>query len=171
MSTQKLVTAIVAGVIVFAWGMISWMVLPWHKNTINSFKNEPVVVQGLKLSAPESGVYSYPAMDDKDHTKRPLIFMAISHKPAKNMAICMLIGLIIQTLGALVLTCIVSKANIQEFGGRLALIIKIVFFATIVCHLPYWHWWGIPSGYTLLAFLDLLIAWGIAGAWIAKRTT
>ena len=29
---------ILGGIIVFMWGMVSWMVLPWHTSTIVSFR-------------------------------------------------------------------------------------------------------------------------------------
>jgi len=167
---KNLITGIVAGVIVFAWGMASWMVLPFHANSMDKLNAEPVVVAAIKQAAPASGMFHYPSMDasKEDMMKTPRILVATSYTE-KSFPLCMGIGLLIQILAALVLTCLVSKAKLENVGDRMKLIFKAVIFATIVCHLPNWLYWGFTPMYTLLAFVDLLVAWTIAGFWIAKR--
>jgi len=170
MSSKKLITGVVAGVIVFAWGMTSWMVLPWHAGTMDKLRLEPVAVQAIKQAAPESGMYAYPSMDapKEDMAKVPHFLISISYAK-KNMPICMSIALLIQILGGLVLVCLIDKAKLENFGDRMKLICKAVVFAAIVGHLPNWLYWGFTPAYTGLAIADLLIAWGIAGVWISKR--
>ena len=104
----------------------------------------------------------------EDMFKTPHILVAINYTK-KNMPICMSVALLIQILGGLVLTLLVSKSKLEKFSDRMMLIGIAVIFAGIVCHLPNWLYWGFTPAYTALAFADLLIAWGIAGIWISKR--
>jgi len=159
MNGKKLITGVVAGVIAFAWGMASWMVLPIHEPTLSKLKGEPVAVQAIKMAAPSSGMYAYPGMDapKEEMMKAPHILVAINYAE-KKMPICMSIGLLIQILGGLALTCMVQNANIDTFGGRMKMICKAVFFTGMVAVVPNWLWWGFTPAYTALAFADLLIA-------------
>ena len=170
MNVKDLITAVVAGVIVFAWGMTSWMVLPFHKASIEKLNAAPIAVEAIKKAAPESGMYAYPSMDasKEEMSKTPHILVATNYKE-KKMPICMGIGLLINFLGALVLMCLIKKSGVTSIGDRLKIVCKAVFFATIVGLLPNWLYWGFTPMYTLLAFVDLAISWGIAGFWISKR--
>ena len=42
---------IFGGIILFVWGFISWVVLPWHTITLNKFKDEAAVEQALTANA------------------------------------------------------------------------------------------------------------------------
>jgi hypothetical protein len=167
---KKLITGVVAGVIVFAWGMFSWMVLPWHKATFGQYQNEVITVKALQLGAPEAGMYVYPPMDTKpeDMKGKPHILTTISYKE-KQMAVCMTLGLLVQVLAALALACLLGMANVTTLKDRLKIICKAVAFAFFVGILPNWLWYSFSWQHTLLCFADLVIAWTLAGLWIAKR--
>jgi len=46
--------------VLFAWGVVSWMLLPWHLATLEKFKDEAKVAQALTANATKSGVYLLP---------------------------------------------------------------------------------------------------------------
>ena len=52
---------ILAGIVLFIWGTISWMVLPWHTATLHGFKNEKVVADIVTANISQSGAYLLPA--------------------------------------------------------------------------------------------------------------
>ena len=54
---------IVGGVIVFLWMMVSWMVLPMHKATMNKFVDESEVLSTITRYAPKDGIYVIPSME------------------------------------------------------------------------------------------------------------
>ena len=58
--------SLVAGLVLFVWGFISWAVLPWHMMVANKFTNEAAVSQVLKDNSPQQGVYYLP-FSEKDH--------------------------------------------------------------------------------------------------------
>ncbi len=166
---NKIITGVVAGIIVFAWGMVSWMVLPLHKDSIEKL-NVPIALEAVKQAAPESGMYAYPHMDaSKEEMKNKPHVLVVTNYAEKSLPVCMGIGFLIQLLGGIFLACLVSKSGLEKFGDRMKLILKVVIFTGIVGSLPNWHYWGFTPMYTALEFADLIIGWGLAGLWIAKR--
>ena len=53
--------ALVGGAILWVWGAVSWMLLPWHHATFRAFADEGAVERTILVAAPESGVYGLPA--------------------------------------------------------------------------------------------------------------
>src|SRR5690348_5584587 len=52
--------AVAGAIVVFLWGFVSWMVLPWHEKTFSAFQNEEFVGWTLKENAPTKGIYIAP---------------------------------------------------------------------------------------------------------------
>jgi hypothetical protein len=167
---RKFVIGIGAGVIAFAWVMASWMVMPWHKATINPFKGGELASLAITQAAPESGIYAFPGMDatKEQIAKGPRIFVSISHK-GKNPPVCMALALVIQCLAGLVITCLIHKSGVVGFKNRMLLVLKGAVFAGLVAVLPNWIWWSFSTGFVLLGFADLVIGWSLAGILIAKK--
>lgn len=64
-------SALLGGIIVFIWGIISWMLLPWHMMTTHKFVNEEQVAMAVKANAPQSGIYFLPSchVDDNQNNQ------------------------------------------------------------------------------------------------------
>lgn len=52
------------GIVMFVWGIASWMVLPWHENAANRFADESEVAEVIRKNAPEAGIYWLPFADE-----------------------------------------------------------------------------------------------------------
>ena len=74
--------AIFGGIILFVWYMISWMALPWHKSTMNVFKNSSEVEAFMMKETPKSGIYVLPCHEGKkgDTAKKssPSLFVSMN---------------------------------------------------------------------------------------------
>lgn len=171
-----LIGGIVGGIVVFIWGAVSWMVLPWHDATLQKFSNEDVVAVTLDAYAPDPGVYVLaPGMDEsgrlaEDGEIGRVVFAAIQ-PPMPSMNAAMLKNLLAQILAALLVTWLVLKAALPSFGQRVLLVLAFAAAASLVGIVPNWIWWGFSTGYTLVNIADLLIGWGLAGlviSWAAK---
>ncbi|MCE2438746.1 MAG: hypothetical protein J4F39_04885 [Candidatus Latescibacteria bacterium] len=58
---KKCVLAVVlSAMVLFAWGFLSWAVLPWHNAVANQFADESAVSEVLKENAPAAGMYYLP---------------------------------------------------------------------------------------------------------------
>ena len=52
--------ALIGGVTVFMWSMLSWMALTWHMQTYFKFTDEAEVAKVLKRNTSQSGIYVLP---------------------------------------------------------------------------------------------------------------
>jgi len=182
MTRTLLLGGVLGGVLVFIWGAISWMVLPWHAATMKKFSNEDVVAVTLQAYAPEPGVYVLPnagggktpeekraLMQEAERAmaEGPIVFASIQG-PSQGMGKQM--GLGTQILAAMLITWIVLQAGLASFGGRLALVLAFAVAASLVGIVPNWIWWGFSTDFTLVGIADMLIGWALGGLAIAWVT-
>lgn len=164
-----LLLSIVAGIVMFVWGFISWAVLPWHMTTANKFTDEAAVSQVLKDNAPQKGIYYLP-FDEKKHGPDQVGAFAsvLPDGTDMNMGKMMGISLVTQIISAfLVLSLLALTCGLSYLG-------KVVFFSwtglTIgfVSHAPYWNWFSFSTSYVSVMLLDILIAFTLAGLVVGK---
>ncbi len=178
--------SLLGGLVLFIWGAVSWMVLPWHMATLKKFKDEGAVAQVFVANAPESGEYILPnahqhesglpdaqrkAAEESAMTRMmqgPFMFSSISLRGTKNMGTSMGIGMANQILAALLATGLLLKTAGLTFGGRVGFVMTLGLLAGVVINLQHWNWWQFSTAYTAVAFGDLLIGWFLAGLVIAK---
>lgn len=174
---KKLIIGGLAGaVILFFWGMLSWMMIPWHKTTILSFQNEAAVKTAVTANAPKSGVYVAPSMASQNTQQTtamqaPIIFSVVKLEQPMSMTYMMIVSFIIQFIAAVLVTWLLLQAKDASYGKRVAMAAVFGLTAGIVAHVPYWNWFGFPCGYTLVMMADLIIGWFLAGLAIAKIST
>lgn len=179
-----LIGGFLGGILVFAWGSVSWMALGWHDTTLKRFSNEDVVAVTLQTYAPEPGIYVYPnagggttpeekqaRMDDaqKKMAEGPIVFAAVQG-PSQGMGRQMAQGIASTILAALLVTWLVLQAGLSSFGRRYALVLVFAVAACLVGIAPNWIWWGFATDYTLVGIADVLIGWGLGGLVIAWAT-
>lgn len=183
-----LTCAVAGGLIVFVWGMISWMLLPWHEKTLNGLLNESQVAGALATSAPQKGVYILPCGRPKDRNLTddeqrqimaraqqqmvhgPFAIIVMSPMGTGSMPLLMARGLAIQIAGAVLLTYLLTLAKLERFTSRIVFASVFSLAAGVITSLPAWNWWGFPAGYTILEMMDLVVGWSLAGLVLAKMT-
>lgn len=175
--TRTLLGGVLGGFILLVWGMLAWMILPIHKDTIKILPNEEAVVASLQ-SAPEQGVYYFPARpkDPSDkaamdaYTERyrrgpmgMVIYDPNGMDPAMTSNI--VVGLLIYMLAALVATWIYqrSTALTGTLFQRLSFFGMLGVFLSLATYFANWNWMGYPLGFTTSMALDTIIAWLLAG--------
>ncbi len=187
MDKKILKCAIVGGLVVFIWGLISWMVLPWHSNTFKQFQNENEVYEAIRDNASESGVYILPnmyvykdgmsqsdvkrQMSDQHHmmSKGPVMFASISVEGMKGVSLKPFVtSLIIQIVGAGIITWMLLQSKFSAYRKQVIFVTIVGFLVGLLGLLPAWNWWGFSGAYTFTCFADLLIGWFLAGLAIGK---
>ena len=178
------------GIVFFVWGMVSWMVLPWHGQTLKAFQDEPAMKSVLSANALEQGVYVLPACvnntnlspDEKKSKMQaqcqqmengPFAFLVMNPHGVGPMWRSMIKALLIQILGAMLVTALLVRSRIPSYFGRLFFILIFAASAGVLCYLPSWNWWGFPCAYTLLEIGDLVAGCFFAGlilAWVTAKT-
>ena len=177
---------VLGGLILFIWGAVSWMALPWHTSTLHKFKNEAEVEEVIAKNSPRSGVYILPnphrhepgaSLEEMDRReaegnekirKGPLIFVSARLGTGDSMGLLMAKSLAIQMAAALLVTWMASSASGLGYFRRVLFVTVFGLAAGVVGHLPHWNWWGFSEAFTMAEAADLVIGWLLAGLVIAK---
>ena len=181
---ELLLGTILGGLIAFFWGAFSWMVLSWHDQTLFAFSDEDKVAQVLLEQAGEDGVYVLPnfhqhkegagpkeaeAQMHQRMRKGPFAFVSVRRGGTDpDMKEEMGFGLANQFLAAFLIILLLKKTSGLSYWGRVGFVVLLAATASVLCHLPYYNWWGFPAHYTLIYVLELIIGWFLSGLVIAK---
>ena len=171
-----LLGGIVGGLVVFAWGAVSWMALPWHQTSLLRFKNEVAVAKAVRGNAPQAGTYLLlaehwrnPTAEQKTIPKGFMLFGAV-RQGSPTMSSYYLRGLAIEMVAAFLLSWLLLSLKGLTYWGRVRVATTVAVVAWAMVRLPDWNWWGFSMSFTLLAILDLVIGWFLGGVAIAAFT-
>jgi len=178
---QKLVKcAIVGGLVLFLWGMVSWAILPWHKMHMHKFQDEGRVARVISDNAPESGIYVLPnmmhlekdsqaMMEAQDNMRQgPFIFASVClNGKDPDMAIPLVKGLIIKIVAAFLVTWLLLQTK-MKYNRRVGFVTMVGVVIALMGTLPYWIWFGFPVGFTIACIFEIVFGWFLAGLVIAK---
>lgn len=175
MLNRMIIGGLLGGLILFIWGAVSWMVLPWHMQTLHSFKNEAAIIQAVKTNATESGIYFLPLQRmgaQPSQMQGPLVFASVKQEGMNSMVPSLIKGLIAAFIAAFLVTWMVMQAVNLGYFGRLIFVIIFALAGSVLTHFEYWNWFYFASDFTLVEIVDVLIGWFLAGliiAGVAKR--
>jgi hypothetical protein len=180
---------LLGGIVLFVWGAISYMALPWHAMTLEKFTDEGAVAQALTANASDSGMYILPnphkhkpgmttaqqkAAEEGARTRMmqgPFLFAAVSLGGTRDMGQAMLLNVMSNILAAALVTWLLLQTANLSYRRRVGFVVVVALAAGVVAHVPFWIWWKFSTSFTLVEFADLIIGWGLAGLLIAKVTT
>lgn len=183
MFNRVLAGGLLGGVVVFVWGALSWMLLPWHYMTLQRFSDESAVARVVAANTAHSGVYVLPnprreparqvqgadAAAAPPAASMPLMFASVRLVgDIPNMGQAMAGSLAIQILGGLLAAWLLSMTRGLSYPRRVLFVTLAGVFAAVVGSLPYWNWWGFSAAYTLVSVADIVIGWFLGGLAIAK---
>lgn len=155
--------SILAGIVLFIWGAVSWMVLPWHSQTIHDFPNSQAILSSLT----QSGMYISPSPSHyQEQTNTPsqtIVFASVQREQPTSMVLPLLISLGTQIIAAIFVYWMLSLTTGLSYIGRLFFVVVFGLAAGLVTHVPYWNWFGFDMYFTLTQLADLVIGWFLAG--------
>ena len=182
---KKIVIAgILGGIVMFMWGAICHVVLPVGSMGLKNLPNEDAVLNALKQSVNESGLFFYPGLDmtrklseaeqrawEARYEAGPTGLLLYNVQGSKPMPPSrLLMEVVSDILAALILAVLFSRmpgtvASRAIVGGCVGL------FAWLTISTSYWNWYGFPAAFILGEGLDQIIGWLLAGAvmgWVLK---
>jgi hypothetical protein len=174
-----LIGGLAGGLIVFVWGMLSWMVMPWHNMTMAGLPQEEAIVGALEGSGTATGVYYIPYWPEegedeeawkKKHRAGPLGFLAYHAEGMEPIELSMFtFGLLLDILSAIVVAGLLCGASrsLPRYRQRVAFAGGVGLFAGLVSYLALWNWMHFPTDWSLVMAADLLVAWTLAGLALA----
>src|SRR5690242_12112914 len=68
--SRTILAGFLGAIVLFAWGFVSWVILPFHGQTTHALPNEDAVAAALKSGNAESGAYRIPAIGGDEITKK-----------------------------------------------------------------------------------------------------
>jgi len=177
---------ILGAVIAFVWSFVSWMVMPWHEWTLQSFRNEEFVSWVIKENVRKDGVYVIPHMGDKksaltpselkdklDQGKTgaksgPFVYAQIKRKGIDFTSPKQyIISFLTQFVGATLISFLLLKVTESSYGGRLLFVTVTGLIVGILGLVPNWNWFGGGNLFLLVGIADLIITWFLAGLLMA----
>lgn len=184
-----ILASILSGIILFVWGMLSWMVLPIHDGTLRPLPDSQAVIDVLKKQNLEDGYYLYPAypespsgpgpeMDammqefEKKHQAGPIFSVIYKAEgmppmPPQMMIAGLLINMLSSFIAATLLSMAIKNGARMTYFQRFRFVALIGVFAAIVSFLNLKNWMYYPTDFTRAMMLDLLLTWIIGGLVIA----
>lgn len=162
-------SGILAGLVLFFWGAFSWMVLPWHGETLHQFTNSKAVVNVLTANAKKSGIYVTGMDVNQKGAQQAFAFTSVHLEGMpSSMAPAMIISLLIQIVAAIIVAYMLGKTSGLSYIKRVKFVFLFGLAAALITYLPYWNWFRFDLIYTAVMMADLLIGWLLAGLVLAK---
>ena len=158
--------AIGGGLVAFLWLSISWMVLPWHHNTVHNFPRaaEADVQRLLEQQAKHSGIYTVPRQDGTHSESALFAFIAVKKSGMQNKMTQQLVNaLLFYMLVAGMLSLILYQTNVTGFLRRVSLVKLAGFAGASLILFNNWNWFGFDDMYILVEFIDTGITFGLMG--------
>jgi len=158
-----------SALVLFIWGAVTLVFIPWHSLVMLGVKNEPAVLEVLQAQAVETGVYSVPI----DHTGYTATspFAMIMYRPqgmGMGQGAVMAVSFATYWLASLVAALLMLKSGAFSYMRRVLFFVGLGVFTSLVAHVNNWTWMGYSLGYTLVATFDVVVGWFLAGLVLAR---
>ncbi len=168
------IAGLAGAVILFAWGYISWTLLPWHKP--QSLPAEQRILDTLVAEGTATGVYWFPGMEHdpnlteeqetasndawmERHRQGPIGLMVVDSDGADPEAMLpYAVGFILYFAQAMVAAWLLALAapRLKGYFGRVLFVLLLGVFVTLGSELINWNWMNYPLEFTLEMVADRL---------------
>jgi len=173
--------ALSGGIVAYLWGVLSWMILPWHMEKFSEVKNQDKFISLVKENFTESGIYlipNFPKNPDPDvqneymrkKSEGPSGILFLNPHGSVNFQSAMIVDIVLKLIYAALLSILSIFLALKCFYQRAFALTLFATMGGILIHLNNWNWWGYPLGFTLIEIFDLIVAWLLASLAIAKLT-
>ena len=183
MNTRVLVAALLGGLAVFFWGMLSHEALGLGEMGISTLPNEAAVLETFKANVEENGLYLFPDVRDRKdweaaYANSPTGVLAIS-PPGTPLAFGRRLGVefatdVVGAILAILLLGGVAAPSLGSASSRVLTGAALGGFASISIDASYANWYGFPTTYLVGQFLDQTLGWAIgifvAGWWLGRKS-
>ncbi len=187
MPAQKIaLAAVLGGLTLFLWGVVSHMVLPLYNKSLHKFTDEESVTMAIVTNTPHSGTYFLPyeeelpagasaeqkkAREEKmkeQMEKGPMVFAHIRVGSFGSFGVHLAIELLKDILSALVVGLLLVNTQQMSLRSRVAFVFGIAVAVVLESTISEWNWYGAGTDYAFAVIFDLLVGWLLAGFVLAK---
>lgn len=184
---MKFISAVLlAAIVSFGWGFVSWSLLSWHQNGMNDFKDEAAVGRVIVENAGKGrGIYMLPMKPEElsfasdaeraetqaRHAQAmkdgPYIYAIV--RPGKTtgtMAQSLVRSALRSVFAAVLLAVLISQLT-MSYPGKVSFAAAIGVFVGLVADVPDWIWFELPERDLVVNMADHFIEWTLAGSVLA----
>ncbi|MBX7211724.1 MAG: hypothetical protein K1X78_25680 [Verrucomicrobiaceae bacterium] len=183
---KLVIGSLIASVVCFFWGYLSWTVMSWHENGVHGFHEEETMA-GMFTKNAQAGhaIYRMPmpghaqkgalpeerkavedkfqqAMDDGPYVYAVVRPGKVRYSEGNNI----IMSVVRSFIAALLLAVILDLATIP-YMARVAVCAAAGLFAGVVADLPMWIWFEWPTRDILVGMVDHVIEWTLGGLALA----
>lgn len=176
---RVIIAAVVGGALLFLWGFVAHMVLPFSENAMKPVPNETAVIESLRGNVTEDGVYFVPYMnytkaseaDQKAFAEKiasgPSGLLVLRTHHDMDMVPELPIEAASNVLAALVAALAVAGLGIRGYGGRVGAIFAFGVVAWLSVSVSQWTWYGFSDAFLISDLVDQWGGWLLAGLGMA----
>lgn len=178
---RKIVSLIIGTLILFIWNALSWMVLPFHSNTLNSIPDNAINTELLKEHLTKDGVYHYPGfpkdgtqqafndMESRIETGPRITLMVYKHGKTELFSMSSFLGSMgINFVTVLLLYSLIQLSRVQTTKAIMLMSLFAALIIGFTSDLAQMNWYLFPLSYTLLNMTDHLIPFLLIGILFSK---
>jgi hypothetical protein len=178
---RKIVSLIAGTLILFIWNAISWMVFPFHSNTLNSIPDNAINAELLRENLTKDGVYHYPGFPKEDtpqaisemekriETGPRITLMVFKRGKTELFSMRSFLGSIaINIVTVLLLYSLIQISRVKTAKSILIMTFFVALIIGFASDFTQMNWYLFPLDYTLLNVLDHLIPFLLVGILFSK---
>lgn len=174
--SRTIIAALVGGLVVFAWGAFSHVVLPLGEAGILSLPSEDKVLPAMKEAIREPGLYFFPGMEtgraptpeeqqawEARYTAGPtgiLVYHPGGEPPMSPRQL-------LTELGSNLAAALLAALGLGLLPGpgwrRVACVALMGVFGWLSISVSQWNWYRFPTTFMLAEGLDQTVSWLLAG--------
>ncbi len=179
---KLLLAALLAAIVSFIWGYVSWMQLGWHEAGMRDFKDESAVAEVIRENATNGrGIYTLPyqrkpqnfaseeekAQLQADHEKAladgPYLYAIVRPGKMDGSMMQSLIRSFIRSLVASLIIGALMSLLVIGYAGRVSFAAALGAFAGLAVDMQQWIWFELPTRDLIVNMADHFIEWTLAG--------
>jgi hypothetical protein len=174
---NRIIAALVGGIIIFLWQFLSWSAMGIHKGEMKYHPKQTEIMSTLSANITEDGVYMIPnlapgstrADEEKlmeEMKGKPTASVMYIKSYENNMVRSMIRGFLVDVFLVYLLIYIMTRGGTPPFVRVIAASVSTGLFTWLwgpyTAHIWFNYPWDAISGH----LIDAIIAWGICGIWL-----
>jgi len=176
MNKREIISIIIGTILLFIWGAVSWMALPFHGSAMNNIPEGAIDTEELKKLMPESGVYHLPGMpednseaamkkvEDQLEAGPRITMMVYKNAPTKLFdPKDFIIGLIYNLFTVLLAFFVISKLRNKDLKSIMMASLALALLVIVIADLSMVNWFMFPMDYTFANIIDRVVSFGLLG--------
>ena len=184
---KLIIGSLVGAVILFVWSAFSWMVLPIHTHSFMYSPGQDTIMQALNANMEQTGAYVMPSIDNRNvemfdakYQQECQKFMEQNKGKPSAMIFYMkegmtmsgstfAFGFLFDWIAVLCAVIFLAAAGdkLNTFYQRWWMVMLIGVAVAMQGKLLDWNWMGFPWHFVKWSLIDIVVQWGLCGAWLA----